>query len=114
MAMDITSKDGNESVVLSNEDSSSNKVELKNQPGTRYLINIENICPPDKESTGGTDFRFLFDAVSSSDKGEVERFDLQRVVENGGRGMSGEVVAGQSSFSLDSEVQACMGGRVDG
>jgi hypothetical protein len=108
VGLDIACEEGQGSVVtLSNADDPSNSQPLPWKENTRYLIKIENACLHSEESRGGTDFRFIFDAVSNS---KNERFDIQRVVENVGCENSGQVVTAHSDFSLDSDVQVCMGG----
>ena len=110
MGLDIACEEGQGSVVtLSNSGAPSNSKSLMWEKNTRYLIMIENVCPHSEESRGGTDFRFIFDAVSNS-KGE--RFDILRIVENESRRSTAEIVANHLDFALDSDVQACMGGRL--
>src|SRR5262245_8884357 len=108
VGLDIVSEERDGSVVmLSNAGEPSNTIELKKLPNTRYLITIENVCPPSEESRGGSDFRFIFDAVSNS---KNERFDIQRVVENRECRKDEEFVSSNTDFSLDAVPQACMGG----
>lgn len=97
-------------VLLKQEDTEIRLPPLNAGPNQRYLITIENFCPPSEELREGTDFRFIFDAISNQNG---ERFDLQRVVENGGRGDVSETLANHPDFSLDAEEQPCMGGLVN-
>ncbi len=108
IALDIVCDDRNGGAVrLSNAGSGNALPPLKAEPNKRYLIAFDNVCPPSEELREGTDFRFIFDAASNQ---TGERFDLQRVVENGGRGNIEAGLPGHSDFSLDSEPFVCMGG----
>jgi hypothetical protein len=105
VGLDISFKDrdGGE-VLVSNENSRNSLPPLRNEPGKRYQIIIENLCELAGEPREGSDFRFFFDAVSHENG---ERFDLQRVVENGGRGDFTDTLARNREFSLDSGMQVC-------
>jgi hypothetical protein len=81
------------------------------KPNKRYQITFENFCPPSEETRDGTDFRFVYDVISNGDENRVEeRFDLQRVVENDGRGNAEDTLASNPDFSLDMFPQPCVGG----
>ncbi len=109
VGLEISFKDTNGDALLLSNEGSKNQLELKKKPGIRYLITIENLCQITPGQGEGTDFRFIFDAVRNR-RGDV--FDLQRVVENGGRGNTDDTLPGHPDFSLDAEDQPCMGGMV--
>ncbi len=111
IGVDICCDDQNGGAVfLSNAGDNNGLQLLKAEPNKRYLITFDNMCPPSEELKGGTDFQFIFDAVSNQNG---DRFDLQRVVENDGRSEAEYVLANNSDFSLDTFPQACMGGVLD-
>lgn len=110
IGMDIRCDDQNGGAVsLSNTGDNNGLLTLKAESNKRYLITFDNLCPPSGEPREGTDFRFIFDAVSNQNG---EQFDLQRVVENEGRGGIGEMLSRNPDFSLDGDAQACMGGTL--
>jgi hypothetical protein len=75
------------------------------KPGVKYVISIENICPLTTEMTAdGSDFRFYYDAITTADG---KRYDLRRVVENGGQGNPDKRLKDQPNFSVDSIPHAC-------
>jgi hypothetical protein len=109
IGVDIRCDDQNGGAVSLSNAGGKNSLSLKAEPNKRYLITFDNLCPPSDELRGGTDFRYIFDAVSNQNG---EQFDLQRVVENGGRGNSDEAIAGHPDFSLDAQEQPCQGGNL--
>lgn len=95
-------------VELSNRTGAGTKnlVELPSSPNVKYKVTIDNLCSIDR-NLGGTDFqlfyRILYDPAD-------RRFDLQRIVENYGRGDLGVPLKGDPNFSLDNLPQVCLSG----
>jgi hypothetical protein len=97
-----------ESVSLSFKGAENEKVPpLKRDQSTRYLIAFNNRCSDTEKPEVGTDFRLVFDRVSNA---SGDKFDLQRVVENGGRSAAEDTFPGNPDFSLDLQDLPCMGG----
>jgi hypothetical protein len=112
IGVDVTCDERNGGAVfLSKVGDQNQPLPLMAKPNKRYQITFENFCPPSEETRDGTDFRFVYDVISNGDENRVEeRFDLQRVVENDGRGNAEDTLASNPDFSLDMFPQPCVGG----
>jgi hypothetical protein len=107
VGLDITCGNGdNSGIELSNHSGKPQflpKAPYGKNAAVRYQISIENICPFTADTlAGGTDFRFYYDAITTSDH---NRFDLRRVVPNGGD--RNKQLATHAEFSLDGLPLAC-------
>lgn len=81
-------------------------VELSSNPNVKYKVTIDNLCSIDRNQ-GGTDFQLFYKILDDPD---ARRFDLQRIVENGGRGDPGVVLKHHPNLSLDNLPQICLSG----
>ena len=115
VGMDVICKSVDGGVILRNKNDQSEACPplmngLNNDPPNKYLITIENLCTFDRNrAKPGTDFRHFYDVLRDSDDRE---FDLQRVVDNAGRGDLGKVTDNRPDHSLDTPPLNCLIGSL--